>query len=1079
MGIGKGKKKHKADDRDYEEFLKGGGDDVPPAEKSAEFAAFEAMQARIAGAMTATQGRLDNLGKEVDKTIAHIEATNSPWTVMIGGAPGEPTKEKSITSPLEDDNVGGSDFKAGWEGFGDDSFSNMSGESVQKLAALSVTPIPSPKHPPVPPNNSRRNSGDEAPAGEEDLLGLTSGGDAGVTEKKEEVSTDLLGLMGGEDGAPGESGGMLADTRALSRNPLESARSSGMSTPNPAETDPYKQDGGTEDGKTAVHDPYIDEFLGLESDKNKEAAVGASGTDDDDPFGLGTTQKDSAGGADPTSNLDLMTGATHDEDDDPFALPPEVNAIAAGENITEAPEPEKETTGADFLNMAVQVVKESENEKKERDPEDFGGFGTPQVASEERKVETITTESKKSGKSVVIKAVARPRPKKQVELASFLPPPPMKEEIKEANDLLMISPGSDEFDPRADFDAEVRPMPDNADSIWASGPTQKGENPFKADVDAKLEAHKAANNPFLATDTDSSTNPFAEEKTGEEEKKEGEEKKEEAPHDEFDIFGPVAQTATTTEFNPFATIVPDDDTQAADAFDPFATIQGDDAFVDIKKGAAAEAGKEGEGEEDKEGVTSPRVNPFDKEPPLDEKFASFEPKTKSDEDKPNEPMFEAFTEKAEDEVEQLEPLPPYREPFTGDGWHLLLRQPSKKKLTSNRYWKTVYVRLVIHRDTPTLRVFNNDKDAEVFHELPLQPCYQMCDMGLQQYDQYGKCHTVKVQYVFYRERVGVKADRITPTLGDIARVRDLKGLKDLVHKPKATMLLDHAPQASELLKFGSLDYDVFRSFVWTLEDAFFHLIANREVKSQNYTKDEITIDIVDEYYLEIDTMCHITYHKARVRAFCLAFLTGNPTVELGINDKRRKGKEIVGRKDIIPIRTDEWIHIEDPTFHNTVDQAEYEKTKVIKFIPLDACHSELMRFRTRPRKNRELPLQIRVQQSVVGNHMEIRADVIIPGYFSNSRRAQQTPCEDITIVFPIPETWVYMFRVEKRFKYGSVKATTRKPGKIKGLERLTMMAQGLLPPALIEVSSGGAKYENVFHGIVWRIARLPERNEGR
>ena len=102
-----------------------------------------------------------------------------------------------------------------------------------------------------------------------------------------------------------------------------------------------------------------------------------------------------------------------------------------------------------------------------------------------------------------------------------------------------------------------------------------------------------------------------------------------------------------------------------------------------------------------------------------------------------------------------------------------------------------------------------------------------------------KCHTVKLQHVFYVEKLALKSDRIAPTLRDVTKVRSVKGLKDLlgalsdllegakglldapknlrgnpkklrglkdlVHKPKTTMLLSHSPQATESLKFGTLD----------------------------------------------------------------------------------------------------------------------------------------------------------------------------------------------------------------------------------------------------------------------------------
>jgi len=117
-------------------------------------------------------------------------------------------------------------------------------------------------------------------------------------------------------------------------------------------------------------------------------------------------------------------------------------------------------------------------------------------------------------------------------------------------------------------------------------------------------------------------------------------------------------------------------------------------------------------------------------------------------------------------------------------------------------------------------------------------------------------------------------------------------------------------------------------------------------------------------------------HKARVRLFCLAFLSGAPTLEVGVNDRQRRGREVVGRHDIIPIKTEEWIRIEDWKLNSLVDMEDFERSKVLRFMPLDACRFELMRFRVRPRANVELPLQVRVQMSVVDRHVEIRAEVL-------------------------------------------------------------------------------------------------------
>ena len=415
----------------------------------------------------------------------------------------------------------------------------------------------------------------------------------------------------------------------------------------------------------------------------------------------------------------------------------------------------------------------------------------------------------------------------------------------------------------------------------------------------------------------------------------------------------------------------------------------------------------------------PRENPFDRDSPPEENFAQFEI---MDIDKPKEPVPKSFsTESSTTEEEEIsEPLELFLPKCEKEGFKLMLRYPTKKKITGNRYWKNVFVRLEKQKEGPMVRVFSDPNDALPLQELLLQACYSLSDRCLQQYDQYGKIHTVKLQYIFYKERVGIKTDRIAPSL---VKLRSTK--------PKANMIMDHSPQVSELLKFGSLDRDEIVLFMQEIEDTLMNLEAHRE-KTLTYTKDEVTAELHDEYKAELDKYGKVLMQKARVRIFILAFLTGMPTVEIGLNDKRRRGKEVVGRNDIIPIKTEEWIRLEDVEFHCSVDKDEFQKTNNIKFHPLDACQFELMRYRVRLRENKELPMQLTVQQIFKERKMEIRCDLLVTGYHSFSKKHGQFPCEDIEVRIPIPEVWIYMFRYERRFGYGAFKSTTRKPGKIKG-----------------------------------------------
>lgn len=91
-----------------------------------------------------------------------------------------------------------------------------------------------------------------------------------------------------------------------------------------------------------------------------------------------------------------------------------------------------------------------------------------------------------------------------------------------------------------------------------------------------------------------------------------------------------------------------------------------------------------------------------------------------------------------------------------------------------------------------------------------------------------------------------------------------------------------------------------------------------------------------------------------------------------------------------------------------------------RFQPPDANYIELLRFRVRPPKNRELPLQLKATWCVTGNKVELRADILVPGF--TSRKLGQIPCEDVSVRFPIPECWIYLFRVEKHFRYDCVSA---------------------------------------------------------
>ena len=377
------------------------------------------------------------------------------------------------------------------------------------------------------------------------------------------------------------------------------------------------------------------------------------------------------------------------------------------------------------------------------------------------------------------------------------------------------------------------------------------------------------------------------------------------------------------------------------------------------------------------------------------------------------PLFEADTSKPLDQWPGIT--------YDGDGWEMFIRHPPKKKITAQRYWKKVWVRIVMQGDTPAVLLFNHKDDKDPIQELPLQAAYSLSEISHQVFDQFTKVFTIKLQYIFYKERAGIrpgqvtKMQKLTDKIGALAKAvedADLKGVKHFASDMKKLGVpLEHAPQISELLKLASFNYDDMKMFSSIIEEKLFRVDVNRD-KALTYKTEECQLTAVEEVLVDQDQDGHVSRKICRVRVFFLSFLTGMPTVDLGVNDMTRIGKEVCGRLDILPVPTEQWIRYEDIEFHHVVDKKAFEaEDHVVKFQPPDACYIEVMRFRCRPPRTRELPIQARCSFSIINKKVEIRADVMVP--YHATKAWGQVPCEDVQIRIPIPEAWVYQFRSEK------------------------------------------------------------------
>lgn len=287
--------------------------------------------------------------------------------------------------------------------------------------------------------------------------------------------------------------------------------------------------------------------------------------------------------------------------------------------------------------------------------------------------------------------------------------------------------------------------------------------------------------------------------------------------------------------------------------------------------------------------SSPRVNPFDKgeggsgavspaipdELPIVCNYGGPQLERTDSQETPPTPLFD------EDVSQPLEDFP--RVSYVGDGWEMQLRQPNKKKITGQRFWKKIFLRIANAHENPVLQLRNAATDKEPFQELPLQACYSVSDISAQQFDQFGKIFTLKLQYIFYKERPGVrpgqvtKAGRLTDKLSQFAAYAiqgDYQGVKEFGSDLKKLGLpVEHAPQVSQLFKIGSHNYEDLKQFMVHIDELLFKFHVHRD-RALTYKMEEVQVTAVDELYVEQDAEGRVLKQICRVRLFFLGFLSG-------------------------------------------------------------------------------------------------------------------------------------------------------------------------------------------------------------
>ncbi|XP_061223534.1 stonin-2 isoform X2 [Neopsephotus bourkii] len=377
-----------------------------------------------------------------------------------------------------------------------------------------------------------------------------------------------------------------------------------------------------------------------------------------------------------------------------------------------------------------------------------------------------------------------------------------------------------------------------------------------------------------------------------------------------------------------------------------------------------------------------------------------------------------------------------------DGWPMMLRIPEKKNIMSSRHWGPIYVKLT---DSGCIQLYYEKGLEKPFREFKLEINHEISERKLQNYDENGRIHSVRLDRTTYKEKKK--------------------------YQPKPAIA--HTAEREQIIKLGTTDYEDFLSFISAVQDTLMNLPASSTDLSTvglNYQEEEITVDVRDEFHgilAKGDSV--ILQHSVLTHIYVLSFLSGLAECRLGLNDILIKGNEIVARQDIMPTTTTKWIKLYSCRFHSCVDEDVFNNSRIILFNPLDACRFELMRFRT-VFAEKTLPFTLRTAASINGAEVEVQSWLMMStGFSSNRDPLTQVPCENVMIRYPVPNKWVKNFRRESVLGEKSLKAKVNK-GATFGSTSLS----GSEP--VMRVTLGTAKYEHAFNSIVWRINRLPDKN---
>lgn len=389
---------------------------------------------------------------------------------------------------------------------------------------------------------------------------------------------------------------------------------------------------------------------------------------------------------------------------------------------------------------------------------------------------------------------------------------------------------------------------------------------------------------------------------------------------------------------------------------------------------------------------------------------------------------------AEDPASSFVPHTLFRsQPKTG--WSFMLRIPEKKNMMSSRQWGPIFLKVL---PGGILQMYYEKGLEKPFKELQLDPYCRLSEPKLENFSVAGKIHTVKIEHVSYTEK------------------RKYHSKTEVVHEP----------DIEQMLKLGSTEYHDFLDFLTTVEEELMKLPAVSKPK-KNYEEQDISLEIVDNFWGKVTKEEGKLVESAVITQICcLCFVNGSTECFLTLNDlELQKRNEHYFEKD--PEK--KGIDILDYHFHKCVKAQEFEQSRIIKFVPLDACRFELMRFKTLY-SGEELPFSLKSVVVVQGAYVELQAFVnTAPLVQRPSHASSLRSCDNIMIHFPVPSQWIKTLWTMNLQRQKSLKAKMNRRACLGNLHEPES-------EPVIQVTVGSAKYESAYRAVVWKIDRLPDKH---